>query len=144
MPLNLVVTICPAIASFKTWLSQIVSRRIADQFRRRKRMAALEPLPNDESDEMPLVERAALESATPDAAWEVEWEQTLVSAGVERLKKQVNPEHFQIYDYHVLQGHTAAETATHLQTTQAKVYWVKHRVGAQLRHEIQRLREKLI
>src|SRR5437667_11373147 len=36
----------PAVASFKTWLFQIVSRRIADQYRRRGRgVAVIEPFP---------------------------------------------------------------------------------------------------
>ena len=134
----------PAVASFKTWLFLIVQRRIADQFRRRKRAMAVEPLPDEDRDSLQVNETAALESQTPDAAWDEEWEQMLVAAAVERVKKLVNPEHFQIYDYHLLQEHTAAQTAQHLQTSQAKVYWVKHRVGAKLREEIQRVREKLV
>ena len=134
----------PAVASFKTWLFLIVQRRIADQFRRRKRALAVEPLPDEDRDSLEVNENAALDSHTPDAAWDEEWEHTLVAAAVERVKKQVKPEHFQIYDYHLLQEHTAAETAKHLQTSQAKVYWVKHRVGAKLREEIQRVREKLM
>ncbi|HYV26754.1 MAG TPA: sigma-70 family RNA polymerase sigma factor [Candidatus Eisenbacteria bacterium] len=134
----------PAVASFKTWLFQIVSCRIADQFRRRKRTQSVEPLPDEDADSLRVADDAALDSATPDAAWDAEWEEMLVTAAAERVRKQVKPEHFQIYDYHVLQGHTVALTANHLQTSSAKVYWVKHRVGAALRQEVERLRERLI
>jgi len=135
----------PAVSKFKTWLYQIVSRRIADQYRRRKRASAVvEPFPDEDGGTSRLEGIADAGSVEPDAAWEAEWEQNLVGAAADRVKKQVNLEHFQIYEYHVLQEHSAAQTAKHLQTSQAKVYWVKHRVGAKLRQELERLREKLI
>ena len=135
----------PAVASFKTWLYQIVSRRIADQFRKRHRAGAvLEPLPDDGTEGPPLERLVDPASLQPDPEWEREWEENLVAAAADRVRRQVNPRHFQVFEYHVLQGHSAAETAQHLQTTSAAVYWIKHRVGRALRKEAARLREKLL
>ena len=133
----------PAIASFKTWLFQIVRCRIADQFRRRARGGnVVEPWPNEDPNVSSLEEIADPASLQPDAAWEAEWEQNLVAAAVERLRNKVKPEHFQVYEYLVLQGHSPAETAAHLRTNQARLYWIKHRVGRQLRQELEWLRHR--
>ncbi len=135
----------PEVASFKTWLFQIVSRRIADQYRRRGRgVAVVEPLPQEDGGVLTVEEVADPTTLQPDAGWEAEWEQNLLTAAVERVKRQVNPEHFQVYEYHALQGHSAAQTARHLQTNQAAVYLAKHRIGKLLRKEVERLREKTI
>lgn len=129
--------------SFKTWLYLIVSRRIVDQFRRRGRGVPIsEPLPEETEAASPLDSIPDPASLEPDAAWDRAWEANLIAAAVERVKEAVNPEHFQIYEYHVLQEHTAMQTAQALQTNAAKIYWVKHRVGAKLAKEVKRLREK--
>lgn len=134
----------PAVASFKTWLFQIVSRRIADQYRKRRRAGpTLEPTAEAE-DESAVPLGAGAAAAQPDAMWDREWEENLVAAAVERVKRQVKPEHFQVYDYHVLQGHSVTQTARHLQTNAAAVYLLKHRVGRLLRKEVERLRETLL
>lgn len=133
----------PSVASFKTWLYQIVTRRIADQFRRRGRGVPIaEALPEDAEGASFLDSTPDPASLKPDAAWERDWEANLIAAAVERVKEEVSPEHFQIYEYHILQDHTASETAQALQTNAAKIYWVKHRVGAKLAKAVEQLRKK--
>jgi RNA polymerase sigma factor (sigma-70 family) len=134
----------PAVAKFKTWLYLIVSRRIADQHRRRSRDSKLVQPLLDEDGVFQLEEVATPESLEPDASWEAEWEKSLLAGAVERLKGRVKPEHFQIYDYHVIQEHDAEDTASHLEVSRAKVYWIKNRVGAKLHQEIDRLRKNPI
>ncbi len=134
----------PAAASFKTWLYQIVSRRIADQYRKRRRAGPTLETPADGDDQAGLAPGANAAASQPDAAWEREWEENLLAAAVERVKRQVKPDHFQVFDYHVLQGHGVTETARHLQTNAAMVYMLKHRVGRLLRKEVERLRETLL
>jgi RNA polymerase sigma-70 factor (ECF subfamily) len=134
----------PAVASFKTWLFQIVSRRIADQYRKRRRAGpTLEARPAADDDAR-LTGPEAEASVHPDEAWEREWEANLLAAAVERVKRRVKPEHFQVFDYHVLQGHSAAETARHLRTNAGAVYLLKHRVRRLVRKEALRLRETLL
>ncbi len=130
----------PAVCAFKTWLFRIVSRRIADQFRKRRRAGpTLEPLADDD-------EGASFESIAdpasllPDAAWEMEWEENLIAAAMERVKRRLKPVQFQIFDYHVLQKHGALDTARHLRTNVASVYVAKHRVGQVLKREVEALR----
>jgi RNA polymerase sigma factor (sigma-70 family) len=134
----------PAVAKFKTWLYLIVSRRISDQHRRRCRHSKLVQPLLDEDGISRLEEIATPESLEPDASWEAEWEKSLLAGAVEKLKGRVKPEHFQIYDYNVIQGHDAEETARHLEVSRAKVYWIKTRVGAKLQQEVDRLRKNPI
>ena len=133
----------PAVCSFKTWLFTIVSRRIADQFRKRRQAGpTMEPLPDDDEN-APLESIADPASMLPDAGWEAEWEQNLIAAATDRVKRHVKGALFQMYDYHVLQGHSASETAEHLHTNAASVYVAKHRVGRMLKQQLKRLREEL-
>ena len=130
-------------SSFKTWLFTIVSRRIADQFRKRRQAGpTMEPLPDDDEN-APLESIADPASMLPDAGWEAEWEQNLIAAATDRVKRHVKGALFQMYDYHVLQGHSASETAEHLHTNAASVYVAKHRVGRMLKQQLKRLREEL-
>lgn len=131
----------PAVCAFKTWLFQIVSRRIADQFRKRRRAdRLLEPFPENAED-LPVESATDPKSIEPDPAWEREWEEHLLKAALDRLRHRVKAKHFQIYNYHVMQDHTAMDTARHLQTNVATVYIVKHRLTKQLAEEVRRLRE---
>ncbi|MEO8428737.1 MAG: sigma-70 family RNA polymerase sigma factor [Verrucomicrobiota bacterium] len=135
----------PDIASFKTWLYRIVQRRIADQFRKEARHAAnIQALSDDEPGTNALEQIPDPASLEPDAAWNAEWESNLASAAAERVKRQVKQRHFQIFEYHVLQGHSAPKTANDLKTNAATVYWIKHRVGRRLRREVDRLRDQLL
>jgi RNA polymerase sigma-70 factor (ECF subfamily) len=134
----------PAVASFKTWLFQVVSRRIADQYRKRQRAGrVLEPLP-DGSDARMIEQVADPSSMQPDAQWEREWEENILASALDRLKKRVSAAQYQIYDYHVVQRHGVRDTARHLGTKAAAVYLAKHRVGRLLRREVEQLRQTLV
>ena len=135
----------PALGSFKTWLYLIVSRRIADQHRKRDRAnAVLDVLPEGEDGASLLENLPGPAAMQPDAAWDAEWENNLVAAAMERVKEQVKTSHYQIFDYHVIQSHSVTETAKDLQTNAAMVHLVKHRVGRLVRKEVEALREELM
>lgn len=130
------------VCSFKTWLFQIVNCRIKDQFRQRQRhRSRLMPLPQDEGG-LPLESIAAPRSHEPDAAWELAWEQNLREAALARVRQRVDPRLYQIFDYREIQGHSSAETASHLQTSRSLVYGATSRVRRLWQEEIRRLRER--
>ncbi len=133
----------PAVASFKTWLHLIIKRRIADHFRRRGREVPLADQAPQTSTGTPLLERlAGPAEAEFDATWDGEWEKNLCNAAVERVRRQAGPEPFQIYEYHVLRGRSAKETAKDLDVSVGRVYLAKHRIGRMLKKEIEYLRTK--
>ena len=132
----------PATASFKTWLQTLTRRRIADQFRKQgRRVATVDlPLASDTATD-PIEKIADPASLEPDACWEKEWEENLIAASIERIKQQVSPQSFQIYDYHVLQNNTVAQTTRALGVSAPQVYMAKHRVGRLLAKQVAELRE---
>jgi len=142
---DLKFTYQPERCSFKTWLHGITKRKVADQFRRRLgKGRVVEPLPAEHEDSSPANEIPDAASQALDEIWDREWEQTLMDAALERVKRKVSPAQFQIYHYYVVQGHDTAETAKALGVSSGRVYLAKNRVGKKVRAEIAHLRNKLV
>jgi len=135
----------PTKGRFKNWLRQITRRRIADQLRKKYREAvpAAEE-PNFESDETKHQASSHLHESTPsdlDAIWDLEWEKRLTMLAMERLKRRVKPEHFQIFDLCTMQNQPMKTVAKALGVSMSLVYVTRHRLGAQFKKEL-RLVEK--
>ena len=74
-----------------------------------------------------------------DAAWREEWQGSLMAAALQRVKRQVSPRQFQIFDLYVLQNWSADVVARTLSINVARVYLAKHRVGSLLAREVKEL-----
>ncbi len=127
--------------SFKNWLCLITRRRIIDHFRKRtdpKLRAA--PSASDDTSRTDTIARmpdpASLEL---DAVWEEEWQRNLLDAAIERVKQQVTPKQFQIFDLSVLRDLPVSEVAKLLKVNTAQVYLARHRVGSLIKKEAKRL-----
>ena len=135
--------------SFSAWLMQLTRWRIADQWRKRK----LGPAPthtgaggwrtesrSDDTGSTGPIERVPdPASMALDAVWHTEWEKHLMAAALERVKQQVSPRQFQMFDLHVLQNQSVQETASTLQASVASVYMAKHRVARLVKREVKKL-----
>ena len=133
----------PACGSFKAWLMQITRRRIADHLRKRYRSGAVDTLNLED----PAV--AATLSELPgasmlDAMWEEEWRRHMADAALERVKRLVSPEQFQMFEFSVLQHWPTGKVAEALGVSTVQVYMARHRVGKMVKKEIQRLEQKMI
>jgi RNA polymerase sigma-70 factor (ECF subfamily) len=128
-------------SSFKNWLCLITRRRIIDYFRKRtdpKLRAA--PQSSDETNRTDTLARVPdPDSLEPDAVWQEEWQKNLLDAAIERVKQQVAPKQFQIFDLSVLRELPVAEVKVILKVNTAQVYLARHRVGALIKHEVKRL-----
>ena len=132
----------PATGSFKGWLLQTARWRIADQFRLRQRRERLEsPTPLEREDESGP--RTALIDRVPDlggpdleAAWDAEWRASLLGAALARVRRQVDPRQYQIFDCYVTKGWAATRVARDLGVSLAQVYVSKHRVGTLLKRTV--------
>ena len=139
----------PAHGSFSAWLMRLTRWRIADQWRKRQAGAApnlpdaggngpeLRPDDTDSTGPMERVPDPA--SMALDAVWHTEWEKHLMAAALERVKQQVSPRQFQMFDLHVLQNQSVQETARTLQASVASVYMAKHRVARLVKKEVRKL-----
>ena len=139
----------PAHGSFSAWLMRLTRWRIADQFR--KRQAGPAPsLPStggngpelrfDDTGSTGPIERVPdPASLVLDTVWHAEWEKHLMVAALERVKQQVSPRQFQMFDLHVLQNQSVQETARTLRASVASVYMAKHRVARLVKKEVKKL-----
>jgi RNA polymerase sigma-70 factor (ECF subfamily) len=129
----------PTVGSFKGWLKLITRRRIADQYRKRKphELGLAEGGTSEGTQAMDRMPAATEDAA--DAAWELDWKQTLLDRAVELVRTQVSPRQFQIFDLYVLRQWPASQVAAALDINVAQVHLAKHRVQSQIKKEARRL-----
>lgn len=135
----------PAVGSFKGWLKLITRRRIADQYRKRKPQEvglADGDTAGGGTRAMDRLPDAAGETA--DAAWEADWQQSLLDRAVELVRTQVSPRQYQIFDLYVLRQWPASQVAASLDISTAQVHLAKHRVQAQIKKEARRLEKTFL
>lgn len=127
----------PAIGSFKAWLLRLTRWRIRDQHRRRNIVNHHETLVDGE---------AALEAALTqevEAEWNDEYERNLVDAAMERVKMQVDPKQFQIFDLYVLKEWPVKRIADLMNVAPPKIYLVKHRISKMVKREALSLNQRM-
>jgi RNA polymerase sigma factor (sigma-70 family) len=134
----------PEVCSFKGWLMHITRNRIIDHLRRaRPGKYSFVPLPTDTQTEAadPLISESTSEKVFEDL-WDVEWKKNLVDAGMERVKRKIAPEHYQIFHLHSIKGMSARDVGELLGVSVPKVYVVRHRVAHLIKREIRALERK--
>jgi RNA polymerase sigma factor (sigma-70 family) len=132
----------PALGSFKGWLMLITRRRIEKQLKKRMPFAPDRAAPSrgDGTRLTSTVERVADPRRFDlEAAWDDEWQQNLWKAALARLKAQVRPKQFQMFDLYALKGWPVQDVARALSVSAALVYVTKHRLSAILKREVKRL-----
>src|SRR5436853_2177884 len=129
----------PAIGSFKGWLLQITRWRIADQFRKREPGNPKRPRSSDDRATATIERVPDSRGIDLDAVWETEWKENLFEAAIVRVKKQIEPKQFQIFDCYVRKAWPAQKVAARLGVNIGQVYLARHRVGGLLKKEIRAL-----
>ena len=78
-------------------------------------------------------------SSELEKIWEAEWQSNLMEAALERLKRRVKEESYQIFDLNVVRQWPASRVAKTLEISVAQVYLTRHRLLALLRKEVRML-----
>ncbi len=134
-----------AKGSFKGWLRNLTRWRIQDQLRKRMPGQAEKGEPSEEeADHIALEDLVAPGSPSLEEMWDKEWEENLFEAAVDRVKRQVKEEQFQMFDLYVVKKWPVEKVAQTLGVNTGRVYLAKHRIGGLIRKEIQRLEKNLI
>lgn len=131
------------LGSFKGWLRNLTRWRIADHLRKRTQRASECPVVSLETGAGP--DLSEIPDPAGDAfeeAWEEDWRSNLFAAAVERIRRRVREEHYQIFDLHVLRHWPAGKVAQTLDINIAQVYLAKHRITVLLRKEIRVLEKR--
>jgi RNA polymerase sigma-70 factor (ECF subfamily) len=63
---------------------------------------------------------------------------------LEKVKRHVRPEQFQMFEFAVLKGWPARKVAEALGATLTQVYMARHRVGKLVKKEIHHLEQSMI
>ena len=122
--------------SFKGWLRNLTRWRIADQLRKRQ----LGPGKHDVDHALDEVPEPV--SQTVNTYWEAEWEANLMEAALERVKKRIREEHFQIFDLYVVKNWTAPQVARRLGVSISQIYVTKYRISLLIKREMQSLQNR--
>jgi RNA polymerase sigma-70 factor (ECF subfamily) len=134
----------PERGSFRGWLMKLTHWRIADKFESNGRLPASTP-PAPDPD-------ATLGTSTIDRVpapvddedeWDREWQEHLLAAALERLGRQVQPRHFQVFDLYVRQNWPVLKVSSQLGINPASVYLISHRLTKQLKAEVAKLQQQL-
>lgn len=133
----------PAVCSFKGWLLHVTNWRVIDQLRKRRSRKA-EPLSLDSATARLVDQLASPAESELEALWDEEWQKNLIDAAMERVKRKVNAEHYQIFHLLLIKQHSARKVASLLKINIARVYLAKHRVSALVQKEIKLLTSKLL
>jgi RNA polymerase sigma-70 factor (ECF subfamily) len=127
--------------SFKSWLLQLTRWRISDQFK--KRVPGVHNRSDRTSPCTATIERLA-DPAEDELviSWNREWETNLMEAAIERVKRKVKAEDYQVFDLYVFKQWPVSRVVRTLRVNPGKVYLIKHRIGNLIKKEVARLREK--
>jgi RNA polymerase sigma factor (sigma-70 family) len=133
-----------AHGSFKSWLLQTARWRITDQLRKRSGQSSVSVATPDDTRRTSTVERVPdPASLNLDAVWEAEWQKELFETAVSRIKDQVSPDQYQIFDFYVLRQMPVAKVARSLGVNVAQIYLARHRVLKAIKKEVRNLERKL-
>jgi len=150
----------PAAGSFKSWMLTLTRWRIVDQARKRQAKPAPNPdgeqdcPPNpqtamsglqhgDDSARTSTVDRIPDPGLDLEAVWNEEWENNLLAAAAERVKRQVDPEQYQLFDFHVLKQWPAQKVARKLGVNLGQVYFAKYKISKLMKKEIKKLEAQM-
>lgn len=130
----------PEQGSFKTWLMNMTRWRINDQFRKRKKDTAMSGTGWEDDRKTAVIDR--FEDPKGDLLermWDVEWKNSIADMALSKVKAQVSPKQYQIFDYYVVRQWDASKVQAQLGVSMAQVYLAKHRVGTVLKKELAKL-----
>src|SRR6059036_307535 len=132
--------------SFRRWLLRIVRNRTVDLVRRRPNERSFPgrwPGADSGTGTAPIDRVPDLRSLQPGERWERQWEAQVLEAALEKLKRQVKPRHYQVFDLAVLQHNPTKRVARTLGISPTQVYLVKHRVLRAFKQMLEKLQAGL-
>jgi len=132
--------------SFKSWLLHTTRWKINDQLRKRQREdAVLHRRASPLTDRTATIERVA-DPAPPglEGLWDEEWENNIVTMAIDRVKQQVKPRQYQIFDLYVVKKWPLGKITSTLGVNMGQIYLAKHRIGSLIKKEVRNLQGQLI
>ncbi|HXS67850.1 MAG TPA: sigma-70 family RNA polymerase sigma factor [Candidatus Polarisedimenticolia bacterium] len=133
----------PAIGSFKSWLRNLIRWRIADLVRKRGGVTTLPLQPPGEDDQTPI-DPPDTDSKTIDQLYEREWQKNLLDAAVDKVKRKLDPQKYQVFDCYVNKEWPPEKVAEVFKISVDQVYMAKHRITEMIKSEAKRLETEML
>ncbi len=132
----------PQRGSFKSWLCNTTHWRIMDHLRQNARRVSSECLVNEDSRTAAIERVADPATLNRDVAWNADWEQNLMQAAIERVKRRARPKQYQLFDCFVLKEWPMSEITQKLRVSMGQVYFARVKISAMVQKEFRSLRRK--
>jgi len=132
-----------AIGSFKAWLLTMTRWRITDQLRKRRRLAAHDSFDDTDADARMTGKMMDPVSECLDALWDAEWQKNLLDAAIDKVRRRLDPQKYQIFDFYVNKEWPSDDVAKAFGISIDQVYLAKHRVTEMITEEVKRLEMKM-
>jgi RNA polymerase sigma factor (sigma-70 family) len=132
----------PAIGSFKAWLLKMTRWRIFDQLRKRGPAQPHRTFPENATGTDTINNIVDPASQHLDKLWEDEWERTLLDAAIDKVKRRLDPQKYQIFDFYVNKEWKAEKVAATFGVSVDQVYLAKHRITEMIKEEVKRLEKE--
>jgi|ERR1043166_441775 RNA polymerase sigma-70 factor (ECF subfamily) len=128
---------------FRNWLLRRTTWRIGDQLRKKQRglVQLDEPKSTRTSTETGAIEKID-SNAGLEKIWNDEWEENLLEAAIDRVKRKVNPKDYQLFDLVVVKERPVSKVAKTLAVSRGRIYLAKHRISRLIRKEVDYLKTK--
>ena len=120
--------------SFKGWLMKTTKWKIMDQFRKIQKKNTRECSGSSE-----LLENLSTELPEVEKYWENNWQQELLQSALVKVKEQVKPIYYQVYDMLIRKEMKPKDVSKALGIKTDQVYLAKHRVAEALKEIIEEM-----
>jgi RNA polymerase sigma factor (sigma-70 family) len=127
--------------SFKQWLLRLTKWRIGDQLRKRQKHPLFVRPADDSSDNDAVSEIPDPLANKLNELWDNEWEQNLLAAALEGVKRRVDPRDYQVFYLSTIKDWSGLKVARNMKVSLAQVYTIKHRVSKEAKNILSRLRK---
>ena len=77
-----------------------------------------------------------------DSIWDEEWRKNIVDVAMQKVRRRVSPEHYQLFHLHAVKGLGVRDVARLTGASVANVYVTYHRISHQIKKEVRLLESK--
>jgi hypothetical protein len=81
-------------------------------------------------------------SKSLDALWDAEWGKNLLAAAIDKVRRRLDPQKYQIYDFYVNKEWPPEKVAEKFNISINQVYLAKHRIAELIAEEVKKLEMK--
>ena len=135
----------PEVGSFKSWLRTLIRSRISDHLRRRGPGTVPLEIESEFPDEsLMLKETPDKGHQTLEQFYEQEWRKNLLDAAVAKVKRKLDPQKYQIFDFYVNKEWAPEKVAAAFKIPVEQVYLAKHRITEMIKDEAKRLENEML